>query len=107
MPPITRRTMLLNSAAASLALAGCKHMPSGASRGPNATFRVGLVYFAPEEGAENCQKGIFDGFKEAGLERGRNLDLMMSHANAEISGIPMLIQNYMSQNVDLIMTMTT
>jgi putative tryptophan/tyrosine transport system substrate-binding protein len=107
MPYITRRTMLFNSAAASLALAGCKHMPSGAARGPNGTYRVGLVYFAPEEGADHCQQGIFDGFKEAGLERGRNLDLMMSHANGEISQIPMLIQNYMSQNVDLILTMTT
>jgi putative tryptophan/tyrosine transport system substrate-binding protein len=107
MPTITRRQMLFNSAAASLALAGCKHMPAGSARGPNGTYRVGLVFFAPEEGADNCQKGIFDGFKEAGLERGRNLDLMMSHANGEISNIPMLIQNYMSQNVDLIMTMTT
>jgi ABC-type uncharacterized transport system substrate-binding protein len=69
--------------------------------------KLGLIYFAPEEGADNCMKGIWDGLKEQGFEKDKNLTVLTAHANAEISQIPMLIQNYITQGVDLIMTMTT
>jgi putative tryptophan/tyrosine transport system substrate-binding protein len=106
---ISRRTMLIQSAAGALGLAaGCKHFEAGTTTPhSNGTYRVGLVFFAPEEGADHCMKGIFDGFKGQGLEKDRNLQVLMSHAQGEIANIPMLIQNYVSQNVDLIMTMTT
>jgi ABC-type uncharacterized transport system substrate-binding protein len=106
---ISRRTMLIQSAAGALGLAaGCKHIQPGAETSPgNGTYKVGLVFFAPEEGADLCMKGIFDGFKGQGLERDKNLKVLSSHANGEIANIPMLIQNYVSQNVDLIMTLTT
>jgi ABC-type uncharacterized transport system substrate-binding protein len=68
---------------------------------------IGLVYFAPEEGADLCMKGLFDGLKEAGFEEGKNLGVRRSHAQAEISNIPMLIQNYDGSDVDVIVTMTT
>ena len=106
---ISRRTMLIQSAAGAVGFAaGCKHFEAGTTtpRG-NGTYRVGLVYFAPEDGADLCMKGIFDGFKGQGLEKDRNLQVLSSHAQGEIANIPMLIQNYVSQNVDLIMTMTT
>ena len=104
---ISRRSMLIQSAGA-LALAGCKRFtPETAKSGAGGGFRVGLVYFAPEEGADLCMKGLFDGLKEQGLEKGRNLEVLSSHAQGEIANIPMLIQNYVSQNVDLIITMTT
>ncbi len=106
---ISRRTMLIQSAAGALGFAaGCKHFDAGTSTPhSNGTYRVGLVYFAPEEGADLCMKGIFDGFKGQGLEKDRNLQVLSSHAQGEIANIPMLIQNYVSQRVDLIMTMTT
>lgn len=108
MSRITRRTMMIQSAAGALALAGCKHMPSGQSGAAgNGNYRLGLIYFAPEEGADTCMKGIWDGLKEQGLEKDKNLTVLSAHANAEISQIPMLVQNYVTQGVDLIMTMTT
>lgn len=108
MSRISRRSMIVNSAAGALALAGCKRFPSaGSSAGNNGQKRLGLVYFAPEEAGVNCMNGIWDGLKEQGFEKDKNLQVLTSHANAEISNIPMLLQNYMSQNVDLIMTMTT
>lgn len=70
-------------------------------------FRIGLVYFAPEEGADMCLKGLFDGLREAGIEEGKNLEVRKAHAQGEIANIPMLMQNYDSQNVDLIVTLTT
>ena len=68
---------------------------------------IGLVYFAPEEGADTCMKGLFDGLKEQGIQEGVNLEVRKSHPHAEIANIPMLIQNYDSSDVDVIVTMTT
>jgi len=106
--PVSRRKMLIQSSAAALAMAGCKrfHGDGGSSAG-NGRFRVGLIYFAPEEGADLCMKGLFEGLQEQGLEKGRNLEVLSSHAQGEIANIPMLIQNYASQGVDLIITLTT
>jgi putative tryptophan/tyrosine transport system substrate-binding protein len=105
----TRRQWLLQAAAGAITLAGCSHAPSesGTNGGGNGGFKIGLVYFAPEEGADNCMKGLFDGLKEQGIERGRNLEVMSAHANGEIANIPLLIQNYDSQRLDAIVTLTT
>jgi ABC-type uncharacterized transport system substrate-binding protein len=70
-------------------------------------FKMGLVYFAPEPGADTCMKGIFDGLRELGFEEGKNLQVKRSHAQAEISNIPSLLLNYDNQAMDLIVTMTT
>jgi putative tryptophan/tyrosine transport system substrate-binding protein len=108
MSRITRRSMIVQSAAGALALAGCKRIPkSDSAANSSGNYRIGLIYFAPEEGADVCMKGIWDGLQERGLERGRNLEVLSAHAQAEISNIPLLVQNYMTQGVDLIMTMTT
>jgi putative ABC transport system substrate-binding protein len=105
---ITRRSMLIQSAAGALAIAGCRRMPSNAANsGGSGHLRIGLVYFAPEEGADLCMKGVFDGLKEQGFEKGQNLEVLSSHAQGEIENIPLLIQNFLSQGVDLIMTLTT
>jgi putative ABC transport system substrate-binding protein len=79
----------------------------GTPKGPAMEHRIGLVYFAPEEGADLCMKGLFDGLKEEGFEEGRNLEVRRSHAQAEISNIPLLIQNYDGSDVDAIVAMTT
>lgn len=108
---ITRREWLLQVAATGvLTLAGCSRSPSGGNTsggGGNGNFKIGLVYFAPEEGADNCMKGLFEGLKERGIERGRNLDVLSAHANGEIANIPLLVQNYDNQRLDLIITLTT
>src|SRR3954447_10688905 len=106
MSPITRRNMLIQSAGA-LALAGCKKFSRGNATVRGGNPRIGLLFFAPEEGADLCMRGIFDGLKEQGLEKDRNLEVLSSHAQGEISNIPLLLQNFLSQNVDLILTMTT
>ena len=99
---LNRRQMLLQSAGAALALAGCR-----GSRRSSGHSRIGLLYFAPEAGAELCMKGLFDGLAQEGFTKDRNLDVISSHAQGEISNIPMLVQNFMTQGVDLIVTLTT
>jgi len=69
--------------------------------------RAGLVYFAPEEGADIVINGILEGLRAEGFVEGRNLELLRSHAQGEISNIPALFQNYDNQGLDLILTLTT
>jgi ABC-type uncharacterized transport system substrate-binding protein len=100
---LSRRQMLIQSGGAALALAGCRGRSSRRSGRP----RVGLRYFAPEAGAELCMKGLFDGLAQEGFTKDANLDVISSHAQGEISNIPMLVQNFMTEGVDLIITLTT
>jgi ABC-type uncharacterized transport system substrate-binding protein len=77
------------------------------STGPAMPHTIGLVYFAPEEGADMCMKGLFDGLKDEGIEERVNLEVRRAHAQAEIANIPQLIQNYDGSDVDVIVAMTT
>jgi putative tryptophan/tyrosine transport system substrate-binding protein len=79
----------------------------GTSSGPAMEHKIGLVYFGPDESADNCMKGLFDGLKEQGLEEGVTLEVRRAHAQGEIANIPLLIRNYDASDVDVILTMTT
>jgi len=50
---------------------------------------------------------VFDGLAQEGFTKDGNLEVISSHAQGEISNIPMLVQNFMTQGVDLIITLTT
>ena len=71
------------------------------------TFKLGIVYFAPEEGADLVMKGLLEGFAEQGIQEGKNLEVKRAHAQGEIANIPALLQNYDNQGLDLIVTLTT
>src|SRR5918993_1941675 len=79
----------------------------GTRGGPPMAHTIGLVYFAPEEGADMCMKGLFDGLEELGIEEGVNLEVRRAHAQGEIANIPLLIRNYDGSDVDVIVAMTT
>lgn len=91
LAPISRRRMIIQSAGAALAFAGCRRSSRSSGRS-----RIGLLYFAPEAGAELCMKGIFDGLAQEGFTKEHNLDVISSHAQGEISSIPMLVRNFMT-----------
>ena len=97
----TRNTAFAFLMAGSLAACG------GTSSGPVMEHKIGLVYFGPDESADNCMRGLFDGLKEQGIEERVNLEVRRAHAQGEIANIPLLIQNYDSSDVDVIVAMTT
>jgi ABC-type uncharacterized transport system substrate-binding protein len=99
--PATWKTVVALVMVISLAACG------GSSSGLAMKHKIGLVYFGPDESADNCMKGLFDGLKEQGIEERVNLEVRRSHAQGEIANIPLLIQNFDSSNVDVIVTMTT
>src|SRR5262249_55017984 len=75
---LNRRQMLIQRAGAALALTGGRRSLRGSGRS-----RVGLVYFAPEAGAELCMQGLFDGLAQEGFRKDGNLDVISSHAQGE------------------------
>ena len=74
---------------------------------PGRTYKVGLVYFAPEPGADLVIKAVLDALRDRGFIQGKNLDVRQAHAQAEISNITQLLQNYDNSAVDAIVTLTT
>jgi ABC-type uncharacterized transport system substrate-binding protein len=74
---------------------------------PERVYRMGLAYFAPEEGADICMKGLFDGLAAEGLHEGKNLEVRRAHAQGEIGNIPSMLQNFEGQRLDLVVPLTT
>ena len=70
-------------------------------------FKVGLVYFAPEPGADACMEGLFRGLSDLGFVEGKNLQVRKAHAQGEIINIPSILQNFDNEDVQLIITLTT
>jgi len=83
--------------------------PAQSARAPETgrTYRVGLVYFAPEPGSDLVIQAIFDALRDRGFIQGKNLDVRQAHAQADISNITQLLQNYDNSDVDAIVTLTT
>jgi len=95
----------VHKAAAKQAVAAAPSKPLAPP--PGRVFKVGLVYFAPDPGADICMQGLFDGLRDLGFIEGKNLEVRRAHAQGEIANIPSLFQNFDSQGLDLIIPMTT
>lgn len=74
---------------------------------PGRVYKVGVGYFAPEPGIDSVLAGLREGLKGLGYEEGRNLQLRMMHAQAEIAQIPTMGQVLDSSDADAILTLTT
>ncbi len=74
---------------------------------PGRHFKVGLVYFAPDPGADICMQGLLDGLRALGFVEGENLEIRRAHAQGEIANIPAVLQSVDTQGLDLIVPLTT
>lgn len=90
-------------------LAGCGRATPTAAPTPTGekVYRVGFGYFGPDEACENAIRGFLDGLKEEGIEEGRNLEVVRTHAFGEIGHLPQMMQSIDAQELDLIVPMTT
>ncbi len=70
-------------------------------------YKIGVAYFAPEEGFDNVMKGFYEGMRQLGFVKDSNLKIVMAHCNAEIANIPSLLQNLDNQDIDLIFPTST
>jgi len=83
-----------------------RRMDSAANAGAQGArkFKAAIVYYAQSVSNDECVNGLIDGLKASGLEEGKNLEIVLADAQAEMINIPDILQNYDSSDVDLIMT---
>ena len=70
-----------------MSLAGCGSGTSGedkkASSDGEKTYTIGISQFAEHGSLDNCREGFLEGLKEAGIEEGVNLDVILDNAQAD------------------------
>lgn len=71
------------------------------------TFRIGIVYFGPDPVVESGIQGFLDGLSALGFKEGKNLEVRKTHAQGDMVNIPPIIQSYLSEDLDLIVPLTT
>lgn len=74
---------------------------------PKKNVRVGVLYLTPDLGLDKSIQGVRDALKAHGYEEGRNLELLLSHANGEMSQLPQMVQALEAQKLDTILLLTT
>jgi ABC-type uncharacterized transport system substrate-binding protein len=74
---------------------------------PGRTYRVGLLYFGPDPLFEMTIAGIRSSLHDAGFVEGRNLLFQHAHPNSDTSMLPQVARNISSQNLDLLIPLST
>ncbi len=79
---------------------------SSCSRGDNST-RIGYVQITQDEVLDSAKEGVFTALKDSGFVDGKNIRILESNAQGDLSMIATILQSFKSQGVDLIITNST
>jgi ABC-type uncharacterized transport system substrate-binding protein len=71
------------------------------------SWNIQLIEFANITDVEDSERGIRDGFKEAGLIEGRDLTLTVRNAQGDMVTLSAMVDTALSTGADLLMTMST
>ena len=106
--------MVLSAVMTAGVLAGCGNSSAEKSTADTkgtdskeATYTVGISQFAEHASLDNCREGFLEGLKEAGIEEGVNLDVILDNAQADTGTAATIADNFVSKNVDLICAIAT
>lgn len=106
--------MVLSALMTAGVLAGCGNSSAEKSTADTkgtdskeATYTVGISQFAEHGSLDNCREGFLEGLKEAGIEEGVNLDVILDNAQADTGTAATIADNFVSKNVDLICAIAT
>ncbi|MCI5700965.1 MAG: ABC transporter substrate-binding protein [Lachnospiraceae bacterium] len=80
---------------------------AGEEEGAEVTYKIGISQFAEHGSLDNCREGFLEGLKEAGIEEGKNLEVMYDNAQADTGTASTIADDYVSKNVDLICAIAT
>ncbi|MBI1314424.1 hypothetical protein GC176_24280 [bacterium] len=71
------------------------------------TYRVQIIYFAPNEVSETTIRGLKTKLAERGFVERQNIEFTIQHAQGDIALIPALMQKADQSDADLIVSLTT
>ncbi|MBN2600818.1 MAG: ABC transporter substrate-binding protein [Candidatus Marinimicrobia bacterium] len=74
---------------------------------PGQAYRVGLSYIVPAPVFEIAIRGFRDGLKDLGFIENENLELILQHANGDMSFLPQATANLVQQKPDILVAMST
>ena len=85
----------------------CRREPEAATVPGAKPYRVGFASFGPDVAADNAIQGYLDGLRAGGIEEGRNLQVVKSHASGDLAQLPELMRSMDARGLDLLVPMTT
>jgi putative ABC transport system substrate-binding protein len=68
---------------------------------------IGYVQIAQDPSLDYAKNGFLKALKDSGYVDGENIKILDNNAQGDLSMIPTIIQNFISQNVDIIVTNAT
>lgn len=71
------------------------------------TYRVSIVYFAPNAVSDVTIRALQQKLQERGFVPGRNVEYTIEHAQGDMALIPAIMQKLDQSNADLIISLTT
>jgi len=78
----------------------------GCNNGPKITT-VGYLQITPDPVLDIAKDGLFKALEDSGFVDGNNFRLIEKNAQGDLSMIPMIIESFIAQNVDIIVTNST
>ena len=115
----TLKTLALTMTALSL-LTGCSaptaETQSGSAESSSASIQtaegdtsyiIGIGQYAEHGSLDNCREGFLQGLAEAGIVEGENLTVIYENSQADNSTANQIIDNFISQDADLICAIAT
>ena len=79
----------------------------GSALAEEASYTVGISQFAEHGSLDNCREGFLEGLKEAGIEEGKNLEVVFENAQSDTGTASTISDSFVSQGVDLICAIAT
>jgi putative ABC transport system substrate-binding protein len=80
---------------------------AGADQTTDKTYTIGISEFADNPSLDNCRDGLIQGLKAAGLEEGKNLNLLYKNANADMGVADQIAKDFVGKQVDMIVAIAT
>lgn len=92
----------------SVSMFGCSgENAETAEKNDGESYTIGISQFAEHGSLDNCREGFLEGLKEAGIEEGKNLEVLYDNAQADTGTAGTIADDYVSKNVDLICGIAT
>ncbi len=71
------------------------------------TLVIGYIQITPDPVLDIAKASLFQALKDSGFVDGRNITILDKNAQGDLSMIPMILQSFVSQQVDVIVTNST
>lgn len=74
---------------------------------PDRPYKLRIVLYSETEFAERCREGLLDGIRKAGLQEGKDYELIVYNAQGDMSTLSSIMTTVRSDQVDLLMVVST